>query len=84
MHFWASHPFGRLSATREQIVVNAGFGKAVLDRAHVTTVYTTRVLIRRTIAFRTDDGSGDWVFVYSFAPYRILAALEELGWEVVL
>jgi hypothetical protein len=82
--YWASHPLGRLVATRDQIAVSAVLGKAVLDRAHVTTVYTTRNPVRRVIAFRTDDHSGDWVWVYSFAPYRILAALEELGWEVGL
>jgi hypothetical protein len=71
-----------MSATRQQIAVDAGFGKAVLDRQHVILVYTTRMLVRRAIAFETDDGSGDWVFVYSFTPYRILDRLAELGWPV--
>jgi hypothetical protein len=72
-----------LSATRRLIIISAVPRKVVLEREHVVLVYTTRILVlRRVIAFETDDGSGDWVFVYSFWPYRILSRLADFDWPV--
>lgn len=79
----AGRAFGRLTANRDRLVVRAAFAKAVLERKHVKSVYVSRVLFRRSIAFHTDNGSGDWVFAFGFGIGQILNALEELGWPVV-
>jgi hypothetical protein len=80
--FGATPPFGRLSATPEQIIVNAGLDDALLKRQQVQSVYRGRFFVRNVIAFQTNDHSADWVFVFSLRPRRILCALEELGWPV--
>jgi hypothetical protein len=85
VRWWrAGAPWGGLTATADRIVISAVFGKAVLEREHVTSVYRQRFLARRVIAFRTDDGSADWVRVWPvpFRGERIMSALQDLGWPI--
>jgi hypothetical protein len=82
--FWwhTTYPFGRLTATREQIRIHAGFGRTAIDRARVESVIRRRFLKRNVITFRTDDASATWVFVFAPRTGKILDALEALDWPV--
>lgn len=82
--FWwhITYPLGRLTATREQIQINAGFGKTAIDRARVESVIRRRFLKRNVITFRTHDASATWVFVFAPATRKILDGLEALDWPV--
>jgi hypothetical protein len=85
VRWWhAAFGWGGLTATAERIVISTALGGAVLEREHVTSVYRQRFLVRRVIAFRTDDGSADWVWVWPvpFRGERIMSALEDLGWPI--
>ena len=78
----AGRVFGRLSASRDHLVVSAAYRKAVLQRVNVRGIYVRRVLFRQSIVFDTDNGSGDGVLVYGWGIRRILEALSDLGWPV--
>lgn len=81
---WVGAPFplGRLSANFDQITVGTLYNDATLYRRHVTSVYARTVFLRDVIVFGTDDGSGDWVLVYTYRPDTILSVLGRLGWPV--